>query len=78
MLFAEIIILGAFAVTTVYMSTAGILSEETQNFLIYRKNFAMIFAIFFNSCMTVWGLQFIAGIHYMIIAGAVSRWYFAR
>lgn len=77
-LIAELIILAAFLTTTIYMSSAGILSEETEYYLIYRKNFAMVFAIIFNACVTVWALQFITAIHYMVVAGAVSKWYFAR
>uniref|UniRef100_V5G3P1 Choline transporter-like protein n=1 Tax=Anoplophora glabripennis TaxID=217634 RepID=V5G3P1_ANOGL len=77
-LIAQLIILGAFTVTTIYMSSAGILAKQTDFYLIYRKNFVMIFAIIFNGCITIWAAQFVTAINYMVVAGAVSKWYFAR
>lgn len=75
---ANLIIFALFLTTTAYMSTAGTLQELQQGFLAYELNFVMIFTIFFNVFITIWAVQFVVGIQYMVIAGAVSKWYFAK
>ncbi|KAJ8922451.1 hypothetical protein NQ315_004398 [Exocentrus adspersus] len=64
-------------ITLFYIRSSGILTELTQDYLIYQPNVVMAFTVLFTYWIGFWVSQFIYGIQYMVIAGAVSKWYFA-
>lgn len=66
--------------TTLYMATAGSLEqiENYSDYYTYAPNHVMLFTIAYNAVVYLWLSQFFTGIQYMVIAGAVSKWYFSR
>ncbi|XP_072399790.1 choline transporter-like protein 1 isoform X2 [Diabrotica undecimpunctata] len=74
----ELIILGLLAFTTAFMITSGVLSELTPSFLYYKENIVMQIAMIFNVIIAFWSTQFIIGVQYMVIAGAVAKWYWSK
>ncbi|CAG9816335.1 unnamed protein product [Phaedon cochleariae] len=76
--FSEVIIVALLITTNFYMSSSGILTPLIRNFYEYQMNGAMVFTLIFNSWMAFWGVQIVIGIQYMVIAGAVTTWYFSQ
>lgn len=44
----------------------------------FVPNGAMMFTFIFNIIVFIWMVQFIIGCQHMVIAGAISAYYFAR
>ncbi|XP_018575526.1 choline transporter-like protein 1 isoform X2 [Anoplophora glabripennis] len=74
----DLLVASLFLTVLVYMYTAGTLTEIEHGFLVYKSNVVMSFSIYFTILMAFWINQFSAGIQCMAIAGAVSKWYFAK
>ncbi|KAJ8969448.1 hypothetical protein NQ314_001753 [Rhamnusium bicolor] len=60
------------------MPISGILTEKQPNLYYYEKNGWMKFTRWYNLFAMLWMAQFIIGCQHMVIAGAVSTWYFTR
>lgn len=45
-------------------------------FYVYQLNGVMIFTLSYNVAAYLWISYFLTGVQYMIVAGAVSKWYF--
>lgn len=70
-----LLIVGAiFTTVTVYMSTAGIESGDSGNI---SSDFVTVVLVF-NAIIAFWVMQFIFGVQYMIVSGAITKWYFTR
>lgn len=76
--FCQLIILTLLITTIVYMGTSGVLTELKSGYLAYVQTGVMTFTIIFNYWMAFWSAQFIVGVQYMVISGAVAKWYFAK
>ncbi|CAG9816336.1 unnamed protein product [Phaedon cochleariae] len=76
--FSEAIIVALLITTSVYMSSSGILTPLISGFYQYQMNNFMVFTLLFNFWMAFWSIQFVIGIQYMVIAGAVATWYFSK
>lgn len=60
------------------MITAGDIKKDEKGHYVYMLNGAMIFAICFNIIVAGWALRFLVAFQYMVVAGSVTAWYFAR
>ncbi|XP_057661357.1 choline transporter-like protein 1 isoform X2 [Diorhabda carinulata] len=60
------------------IESSGTLSEYRLNVFFYEKDAWMKFTRWYNFIAMLWMVQFIIGCQHMIIAGAVSIWYFKR
>lgn len=58
--------------------TAAKLVEVAPNHLEYLPNAVMVFTMLYGIFVYVWFLTFIVGAQYIIVAGAVSAWFFTR
>ncbi|KAL3284219.1 hypothetical protein HHI36_018382 [Cryptolaemus montrouzieri] len=71
-----------FIILTVFMAFAGKLTEVASTpsglYLEYMQNSVMTIALVYNIFAYIWVTEFIIGAQYMIIAGAVSAWFFTR
>uniref|UniRef100_V5GSQ9 Choline transporter-like protein n=1 Tax=Anoplophora glabripennis TaxID=217634 RepID=V5GSQ9_ANOGL len=76
--FADLLVVVIFLIALAFMLSAGTLTEIIDGYLQYQPNVVMQFSIIFSFWMTFWVSQFLTGIQYMVIAGAVSKWYFAK
>ncbi|XP_044756921.1 choline transporter-like protein 1 [Coccinella septempunctata] len=65
-------------VLTLYSFTASVLMEIRPNQLDYELNGAILFTILYNIFVCTWFMQFMVSAQYMIIAGAISAWFFTR
>lgn len=74
----QVVVAIAFLATTGLMLTAAELKKFTENDYIYERNNVHIFSILYNVVITTWVMKFIAGLQYMVIAGSVCHWYFAK
>lgn len=74
----ELIILVLLVVTSSLISTSGILTEVIPGYLVYKGNVVTQIAFVFNIIVAFWATQLIIGIQYMVIAGAVAKWYWAK
>ncbi|CAG9766256.1 unnamed protein product [Ceutorhynchus assimilis] len=63
-----------------WVSSAGIFTERSTNAnkYFYRKDGFMETAKYLNIFGMLWMIQFVIGCQHMVIAGAVSKWYFTR
>lgn len=77
MFLVELIVFVLFITALAYMFSAGVLTEVQEGFLVYLPNIVMRFSVIFCFWMTFWVCQFLVGIQYMVIAGAVAKWFFA-
>lgn len=60
---------------TMYMGYAGAATETSPE---YISSDYTIGSIIFNTIITIWILEFFISIQYLIVSGAVSKWYFTR
>ncbi|CAG9768393.1 unnamed protein product [Ceutorhynchus assimilis] len=67
-----------FLLTMVSMLSAGNLENLVSDYYVYMPDSTMTFTIIYNCVIYLWLTQFFTGIQYMVVAGAVSKWYFAR
>ncbi|XP_019868006.1 choline transporter-like protein 1 [Aethina tumida] len=67
-----------FLTTTLLFLTTGQLQQLKMNFLAYVPNGFMIATEFINLAATIWAFNLLIGIQYMIVAGAISKWFFTR
>lgn len=74
----QVVVAIAFIATTGLMLTAAELNKFTENDYKYEMNGVHIFTIFYNIVITTWIMKFIAGLQFMVIAGSVCHWYFAK
>ncbi|CAG9856183.1 unnamed protein product [Phyllotreta striolata] len=74
----ELVVLALLAFTSVYITTSGVLTEILPGYLYYKDNVAMTITFVFNVIVAFWSTQFIIGIQYMVIAGAVAKWYWSK
>ncbi|KAG5877892.1 hypothetical protein JTB14_005131 [Gonioctena quinquepunctata] len=74
----SLIVVALLVFNSVYMFTSGSLTELKSDYLYYKENPVMMFTMIFNYWMAFWSLQFIVGIQYMVIAGAVATWYWSK
>uniref|UniRef100_A0A6P7GHM4 Choline transporter-like protein n=1 Tax=Diabrotica virgifera virgifera TaxID=50390 RepID=A0A6P7GHM4_DIAVI len=74
----ELIILALLVFTTVFMVNSGVLTELIPDYLYYKQNIVMQIAMGFNVIIAFWSTQFIIGVQYMVIAGAVAKWYWSK
>lgn len=58
--------------------SSGILRLARAGFYVYELNGVMIYTLAYNVAAYIWFSNFLTGIQYMIVAGAVSKWYFTR
>uniref|UniRef100_A0AAR5PP27 Choline transporter-like protein n=1 Tax=Dendroctonus ponderosae TaxID=77166 RepID=A0AAR5PP27_DENPD len=72
------IITAVCGLLTAYMLSSGTLQADAQDSHSYVMNPVMIASIVLNIVVYLWICQFLMGIQYMIIAGAVCKWYFCR
>ncbi|XP_050517150.1 choline transporter-like protein 2 isoform X2 [Diabrotica virgifera virgifera] len=70
--------LGLLAFTTYFMYSSGVLTELKPDFLYYKQNTAMQCAMIFNIFIAVWIIMSIFGVQYMVISGAVTKWYWSK
>lgn len=63
---------------TLWIESAGILSIQANASAQYDKDNAIIVTRWYNLMAFFWVSQFIIGCQHMVIAGAVSIWYFTR
>ncbi|CAH1108167.1 unnamed protein product [Psylliodes chrysocephalus] len=75
---ARLIILILVVFFHFYISTAGTLTELMSGYFYYKQNIIIDITFFFNSFVAYWCIQFISGIQYMVIAGAVAKWYWSK
>jgi solute carrier family 44 protein 1 (choline transporter-like protein) len=75
---ATLILLLIFGFFFITLSTSGVLQQVTGDLYDYFPNHAMLFTIFFHCVICIWVFQLIIGCQQMVIAGAVSAYYFAR
>lgn len=73
-MFLLLVVAGIYVTVTVFMSTAG--AEYAD--LTHVSNDFLIVVLILNSVIAFWVAQFISGIQYMIVSGAVTKWYFTR
>ncbi|CAG9766257.1 unnamed protein product [Ceutorhynchus assimilis] len=78
--FSIMILTAIYLIITFFMLNAGTLTplNERSDTYTYQLNTVMKFSIVYNLVVYLWLVQFFTGIQYMVIAGAVSKWYFAR
>lgn len=63
---------------TIWIESAGILRVESNTSAKYVKDTTMKFTRWYNLCALFWISQFIIGCQHMVIAGAVTSWFFTR
>ncbi|KAK5642484.1 hypothetical protein RI129_008651 [Pyrocoelia pectoralis] len=63
---------------TLWIESAGHKKKIRDDFYIFEKDSLIIFTRWYNIFVTLWILQFVIGCQHMVIAGAVSSWYFTR
>ncbi|XP_050517151.1 choline transporter-like protein 1 isoform X1 [Diabrotica virgifera virgifera] len=61
-----------------WIESSGTLTETRANVFYYKKDGWMKFTRWYNFFGMLWMAQFIIGCQHMVIAGAVSIWYFKR
>ncbi|XP_057661359.1 choline transporter-like protein 1 [Diorhabda carinulata] len=74
----ELIILVLLIITTSLIYTSGILTEIAPEYLAYKSNVVMQITLILNIIVAFWATQFVIGVQYMIIAGAIAKWYWAK
>ncbi|KAJ8964472.1 hypothetical protein NQ317_016595 [Molorchus minor] len=78
---AQLVLVCLFLTTLAYMLTAGILTPldgYLGDYYYYELTMVMKFTHYYNFAIYLWTSQIIVGIQYMVIAGAVAKWYFAK
>ncbi|KAL0266760.1 UNVERIFIED_CONTAM: hypothetical protein PYX00_009211 [Menopon gallinae] len=63
---------------TLLIQSAGYINVRGNENLYYKKDFAMKFSRWYNLLGLFWFSQFVIGCQHMIVAGAVSKWFFTR
>ncbi|CAH1119851.1 unnamed protein product [Phaedon cochleariae] len=63
---------------SLWIESSGVLVEKRQLVYYYEKDGWMRFARWYNFFGMLWMTQFVIGCQHMVIAGAVSIWYFNR
>ena len=63
---------------SVWIESSGFLSDKGNENLYYKKDGAMKFTRWYNLFGLFWFIQFVVGCQHMVIAGAVSKWFFTR
>ncbi|XP_031349133.1 choline transporter-like protein 1 isoform X1 [Photinus pyralis] len=63
---------------TLWIESAGHKKKVRDDFYIFEKDTTIVFTRWYNIFVTLWLIQFIIGCQHMVIAGAVSSWYFTR
>lgn len=63
-----------------FIESSGFLSREPYNdeAVYYKKNFSMKFTRIYNITIFFWIIQFIIACQHIIVAGAITNWYFTR
>lgn len=79
-IFAVCLLIGTviFTIITGMIYSSGILRLARTGFYVYELNGVMIYTLAYNVAAYIWFSNFLTGIQYMIVAGAVSKWYFTR
>ncbi|XP_056632052.1 choline transporter-like protein 1 [Diorhabda sublineata] len=72
------IVVALWFIFSLLIESSGTLSEYRLNVFFYEKDAWMKFTRWYNFIAMLWMVQFIIGCQHMIIAGAVSIWYFKR
>ncbi|KAJ8976875.1 hypothetical protein NQ317_001199 [Molorchus minor] len=63
---------------SLWIESSGVLTREPSNVYYYEKDVWMKLTRWYNLFSMFWSSQFIIGCQHMVIAGAVSKWYFTR
>lgn len=64
-----------------FIESSGFLSNEPNNraeAVYYKKDFIMQFTRIYNISIFVWIIQFIIACQHIVVAGAITNWYFTR
>ncbi|KAJ8919637.1 hypothetical protein NQ315_006163 [Exocentrus adspersus] len=61
-----------------WIESSGVLTEKRELVFYYEKNMWMKITRWYNFFALLWMVQFVIGCQHMVIAGAVSTWYFTR
>lgn len=72
------IIISLWFYFAMWIASAGFIEESRIYFIYYEKDFWMKFTRWYNLLGMFWLCQFVIGCQHMIVAGAVSKWYFTR
>lgn len=72
------IVVALWFIFSLLIESSGKLSEYRLNLFFYEKDSWMKFTRWYNFLAMLWMVQFVIGCQHMIIAGAVSIWYFKR
>jgi len=73
-----IITLSIWIYLCLWISSAGHLKPKRANIYHYKKDGFMEAAKVVNLFAMLWMVQFIIGCQHLIVANAVSRWFFTR
>ncbi|XP_018575540.1 choline transporter-like protein 1 isoform X2 [Anoplophora glabripennis] len=71
-----VIVWSIYIPATLYINFAGISSGSADSE--YISGDFRITAVIFNTIITIWISEFLVSIQYMIVSGAVTKWYFTR
>ncbi|XP_019878880.1 choline transporter-like protein 1 [Aethina tumida] len=63
---------------SLWIESSGYLTEQRSHVFYYEKNSWMRFTRWYNLLAMLWMTQFLIGCQHMVIAGAVSEWFFTR
>lgn len=63
---------------TLLIESAGRVHQIRPQHIEYQKDVWMLLARWLNLFAMFWMCQFVIGCQHMVIAGAVSKWYFTR
>lgn len=74
----QCVVITLFALTTFYMLSALELVKVRENKYVYQIGGLTAFVVTFNILMLLYVVRLIAGIHFMIVSGSVSSWFFTR
>lgn len=73
-IFLLLVVAVIWTTITIYMSTAGTESGDSGNI---SSDFVTVVLVF-TSIVAFWVIQFISGVQYTIVSGAITKWYFTR
>ncbi|XP_022907847.2 choline transporter-like protein 1 [Onthophagus taurus] len=77
-LFSLAVVMISWLYLALWIQSAGHLTYIRQNFFVYLADTPMKIARFWNFFLMLWMCQFVIGCQHMVLAGAVSTWYFTR
>src|SRR5262249_22775692 len=78
-LIALILALGLWTLGLMFLESAGVPTVSTSTgYVTYTKGGFLLAARWFYLFGLLWIAQFVIACQYMVVAGAVARWYFSR